>query len=326
MSVYNEERYLRDAIDSILAQTVQDFELIIVDDGSTDQTREILSEYRDPRIQVFCNETNCGLTVNLNRALDAAKGSFIARMDGDDIAHPNRFEKELEYLRRHPNLKLISCRTKTFGNQNLQSDITGNPEYLRCRMLVRPVLAHPGFMARGEVFRELGYRYDESFRQAQDYDLAARLTRQYSIGICPEVLLEYRAHEGQVSSKAGGRQFQNADRVRERLLWELEIGLTEQEWDIYHQLVLEKSADDIEIYVQAIRIIDRIVDQNKKLSVYDEMILKNALGRIVSDWIIRSKRKKLYTRAREIFHDDREYMSAYRQEWLRVIKRKLSLF
>ena len=325
MSVYNEEHYLQDAIDSILAQTVRDFELIIMDDGSKDRTREILSGYQDPRIRVFLNDENCGLTVNLNRALDAAEGRFIARMDGDDIAYPDRFEKELEYLRCHPELKLISCRTKTFGDLNLQSDITGNSEYLRCRMLVRPVLAHPGFMARGELFRELGYRYDESFRQAQDYDLAARLTRQYSIGICPEVLLEYRAHEGQVSNKAGERQFRNADRVREKLLRELGIALTEQEWDIYHQLVLEKPSKNVDTYIQAVRIIDRIVDQNYKLNIYDEAILKNALGRIISDWIIRSKVKSLYTRASTIFHGDKEYMQAYLHEWRQVLKRKLCI-
>ena len=323
MSVYNEEQYLCDAIDSILAQTVTDFELIIVDDGSTDRTREILAGYHDPRIRVLYNEENCGLTVNLNHALDAAEGQFIARMDGDDIAHPDRFAKELEYLEQHPELELISCRTKTFGNENLQSDITGDPEYLRCRMLVRPVLAHPGFMVRGEVFRELGYRYDESFRQAQDYDLAARLTRQYSIGICPEVLLEYRAHEGQVSSKAGGKQFQNADRVRERLLRELGIELTETEWEIYHQLVLEKSSEDVAVYVQTVRIIDRIVEQNDKLAIYDGMVLKNTLGRIVADWIIRSKVKRLYTKGEEIFHGDREYLKAYRQEWMRILKRRI---
>ncbi len=325
MSVYNEERYLQDAIDSILAQTVSDFELIIVDDGSTDRTREILSGYRDPRIQVLFNDENCGLTVNLNRALDVAEGIFIARMDGDDIAYPNRLEKELEYLKRHPELMLISCRTKTFGDQNLQSDITGSSEYLRCRMLVRPVLAHPGFMARREVFRELGYQYDESFRQAQDYDLAARLTRRYSIGICPEVLLEYRAHEGQVSNKVGGSQFRNADRVRERLLQELGIALTEQEWDIYHQLILEKPSKTVDTYIQAVRIIDRVVEQNDKLGIYDKVILKDTLGRIVSDWIIRSKVKSLYMRSAAIFHGDWEYMQAYRHEWQQVLKRKLCM-
>lgn len=323
MSVYNEENYLQEAVDSILKQTVQDFELIIVDDCSTDRTREILRGYRDPRIRVIWNEENKGLTANLNLAISLAKGQYIARMDGDDLSHPDRFEKELRYLKEHPEMKLISCRTETFGREHLRSDIQGDPEYLRCRMLVRPVLAHPGFLVRGEVFRKLGFRYDETFRQAQDYDLAARLSRKYAIGICPEVLLEYRAHKGQVSSKAGSRQFANADRVRARLLEELGIHLNEEEWKDYHRLVLEEHTEDKDVYLRVMRILDHIVEQNGKKKIYDPVILKDALGRMMADWIIRVKSREIYRQAGAILHHDREYLRAYRGEWMRTLQRKL---
>ncbi len=323
MSVYNEECYLQDAIDSILAQTVQDFELIIVDDCSTDRTREILRRYQDPRIHVIWNEENRGLTANLNLAISLAKGQYIARMDGDDLSHPDRFEKELRYLQEHPELKLISCRTETFGNETLRSDIQGDPEYLRCRMLVRPVLAHPGFLVRGEVFRELGFRYDESFRQAQDYDLAARLSREYSIGICPEVLLSYRAHKGQVSQKAGGSQFANADRVRSRLLQELEIVFDESEWTDYHQLVLENRTDDVAMMKRVVTLLDRIAAQNEEKHVYDSQVLKGTLGSILADWMIRTKSRKINRECVRILHGDRMYLTEYRRAWLRVLQRKL---
>lgn len=323
MSVYNEENYLQEAIDSILKQTVQDFELIVVDDCSTDRTRDILREYQDPRIRVVWNEENRGLTANLNLAVSLAKGQYIARMDGDDLSHPNRFERQLRYLKEHPEMKLISCRTETFGKEHLRSDIQGDPEYLRCRMLVRPVLAHPGFLVRGEVFRELGFRYDESFRQAQDYDLAARISRKYAIGICPEILLEYRAHSGQVSSKSGSRQFANADRVRSRLLEELGIHLNEEEWQDYHRLVLEEHTEDKAVYVRVVRILDRIVEQNQERNIYDPVILKDALGRMMADWIIRVKSREIYRQTGDILHHDREYLRAYRKEWMRTLMRKL---
>lgn len=323
MSVYNEENYLQEAIDSILKQTVQDFELIVVDDCSTDRTRDILREYQDPRIHVVWNEENRGLTANLNLAVSLAKGQYIARMDGDDLSHPNRFERELRYLKEHPELKLISCRTETFGKEHLRSDIQGEPEYLRCRMLVRPVLAHPGFLVRGEVFRELGFRYDESFRQAQDYDLAARISRRYAIGICPEILLEYRAHNGQVSSKSGSRQFANADRVRSRLLEELGIQLNEEEWQDYHRLVLEEHTEDKAVYVRVVRILDRIVEQNQERNIYDPVILKDTLGRMIADWIIRVKSREIYRQTGDILHHDKEYFRAYRKEWMRTLMRKL---
>lgn len=325
MSVYNEENYLQEAIDSILKQTVQDFELIVVDDCSTDRTRDILREYQDPRIHVVWNEENRGLTANLNLAVSLAKGQYIARMDGDDLSHPNRFERQLRYLKEHPELKLISCRTETFGQEHLRSDIQGEPEYLRCRMLVRPVLAHPGFMVRGEIFRELGFCYDESFRQAQDYDLAARISRRYAIGICPEILLEYRAHSGQVSSKSGSRQFANADRVRSRLLEELGIHLNEEEWQDYHRLVLEEHTEDKAAYVRVVRILDRIVEQNHERKIYDPVILKDALGRMMADWIIRVKSREIYRQTGDILHHDREYLRAYRKEWARTLLKKLGI-
>lgn len=324
MSVYNEEMFLREAVESIQNQTLQDWELIIVDDCSTDGTRDILKELqeKDPRIRVVLNEENLGLTVNLNRALEIAEGRFIARMDGDDISHPDRLEKELSYLQKHPDLMLISCRTETFGKEHLRSDIEGEPEYLRCRMLVRPVLAHPGFFVRGEVFRELGFRYDESFRQAQDYDLAARLTRKYSIGICPEVLLGYRAHEGQVSSKSGRNQFANADRVRTYLLQELGISLSAEEWEDFHCLIREERTVDLDVFLRVMQILDQIVQQNGKVQIYDPAVLKSTLGRIMADWIIRTKSREIYRQAGTIFHGDREYLGAYRREWIRILGRK----
>ena len=114
MSVYNDEQYLKESLDSIFAQTIQDFELIIVDDCSTDRTVEIIENYHDDRIRLICNSENRGLTRNLNTALEYVQGTYIARMDGDDKSRPERFEKQIAYLEQHPELMLISCRTHMF--------------------------------------------------------------------------------------------------------------------------------------------------------------------------------------------------------------------
>lgn len=325
MSVYNEEQYLAEALESIRQQTYENWEMIIIDDCSTDRTPEILREFcdKDRRIHTYRNETNQGLTVNLNRALAYAQGDYIARMDGDDLSRADRFERQLAYLHDHPELMLISCRTETFGQLHLQSDVQGTPEVLRCRMLVRPVLAHPGFMARAEIYREQGYRYDESFQQAQDYEFAARLTGQYSIGICPQILLEYRAHKGQVSSKSGSKQFANADRVRAYLLAELGIELTEAEWTDYHRLVLEERTGDIQAYQAVMRILERIETCNKERQIYDPQILKETLGELMADWMIRSKRIGVFLAVGRILRGNRVYRQAYRRELGRIIKNKI---
>ena len=188
MSVYNDEQYLKESLDSIFAQTIQDFELIIVDDCSTDRTVEIIENYHDDRIRLICNSENRGLTRNLNTALEYVQGTYIARMDGDDKSRPERFEKQIAYLEQHPELMLISCRTHMFGEEDLISQIQGTPKQLQAMMLIRPVLAHPGFMMRRKLIVQEGFRYDESYRSAQDYNFAARVAKKFEIGVTPEIL------------------------------------------------------------------------------------------------------------------------------------------
>ena len=216
MSAYNEEAYIKRALKSILDQTEQNFEIIIFDDCSTDATTDIVEGMNDERIRIYRNTENCGLTRNLNKGLRLAKGKYIARMDGDDISLPERFEKQVRYFEEHPDVMLISCQTQNFGESSLCWKLKENSEELKARMLVRPVFAHPGFMMRRELL-DKGFFYDETFRTAQDYELASRVADKYEIGIVQEILLYYRVHKKQVSNLSGKEQFNNADRVRERL-------------------------------------------------------------------------------------------------------------
>ena len=298
MSVYNEQEYIKDAVCSILKQTEPDFEFIIIDDCSTDDTVNIIEDINDDRIILIKNETNMGLTKNLNKALAIARGRFVARMDGDDISMHDRFATQVRYLDEHPDIMLISCNTSTFGEQRLVSDITESPEELRCTMLLRPVLAHPGFMFRKELYDSYGFKYDEHFRSAQDYDFAARVTRKYKIGVTPEVLLLYRAHKGQVSQTPTLKQFGFADEVRTRLLSDLGISLTEpgsvrttpaSDIDAYHKWVLEVDAAKDE-FIKCMRILKKILDSNTQ--TYDHAILKKTLWYQYFKWVLRTNGKK----------------------------------
>ncbi len=295
MSVYNEQEYIEDAVKSILGQTESDFEFLIVDDCSTDDTVKIIEQLNDERVILIGNEQNLGLTKNLNRALKEAKGEFIARMDGDDVSMSDRFEKQIRYLKDHPEIMLISCNTTTFGEQQLVSDISGSPEELKCTMLLRPVLAHPGFMFRRELYDKYGFSYDEHFRSAQDYDFAARVTREHHIEVTPEVLLQYRAHKGQVSQTPNLKQFVFADEVRKRLLGELGIDLSEKELEYYHKWVLESDAS-MEEFKACIDILMGIIKKNKDIKIYDPSILKKTLWYQFFKWILRTNgRKHIFT-------------------------------
>ncbi len=324
MSVYNEQEYIEDALRSILNQTEPDFEIIIVDDCSIDDTVKIIEGINDDRVILVKNEGNCGLTRNLNKALAMAKGEYIARMDGDDISMHDRFRTQVEFLKKHSDIMLISCNTNTFGEQRLVSDISGKPEEFKCTMLLRPVLAHPGFMFRRELYEKHGFTYDEHFRSAQDYDFAARVTRQFNIAVTPEVLLQYRAHKGQVSQTPNLKQFGFADEVRTRLLADLGITIN---FDAYHKWVLEADATKDE-FIECLHILKTITEQNLKTdgdkgtgsTIYNPAALKKTLWYQYFKWVLRSNGKKYIFSICSVFPG--RYLSLIKT-FIRLAKSKL---
>ncbi|WP_022756283.1 glycosyltransferase family 2 protein [Butyrivibrio fibrisolvens] len=324
MSVYNEHEYISEAIDSLLSQTYSNFELIIIDDCSTDDTVEIIDRYasNDDRIKLYQNKENAGLTRNLNKALKLAKGDYIARMDGDDIAMPERFEKEVMYLESHKDVALVSCQTQTFGEEKLVADVIEDLEELRATMLIRPVLAHPGFMFRRMII-DAGFSYDESFRQAQDYDFAARLSLDHDIAIVTPALLKYRAHQGQVSAVSNSSQAANADRVRRFLLSNIGIELTDDEQEMYHKLVYEDRQSDLSDYRAVAIILDKILEANNKRKVYDPESLERALWTQMSLWIIRSRNIKNIMQYRTICGPNRLRRGIFLRQLIKTIRKKL---
>jgi glycosyltransferase involved in cell wall biosynthesis len=207
MPVYNGERYLRPAIDSILNQTFADFEFLIVDDASTDGTKEILESYSDKRIQVLTNETTQGISFSRNRGILAARGEFLAQMDADDVSRPRRFERQVEFLRQNPDVGLC-------GTWALQ--ITAEGKLLRdwspicdTRLYPHQFLFHchivnPSVMGRTRVFQE--NLYDPAYDMAEDYEFWTRLADKTRICNIEELLLYYRVQKESVSYTHGDLQ------------------------------------------------------------------------------------------------------------------------
>lgn len=214
MSVYNDEHCVRSAINSIINQTFEDFEFIIVDDGSTDSTIEIIRQYTDERIRVISNERNIGLTNSLNKALKNAKGKYIARMDSDDISLPERFEQQVKFLDEHEDTYLISCSYREFGSRFGCNRITAGEDEIRAQYLFGSVLPHPGFMFRKKVFDKYHICYNPKMKYAQDYDFQVRVSRRFHIACLSQILLYYRVSQNQISQKKALEQKAYADKVR----------------------------------------------------------------------------------------------------------------
>jgi glycosyltransferase involved in cell wall biosynthesis len=213
MPVRDAERYVRDAIASMLCQTHADFELLIFDDGSRDRTVQMIEGFDDPRIHLF-RKPHSGHTVWLQEGIDRAQGEFVARMDGDDIAHPERFAKQIAYLRKNP-----AC--VALGAEVLLVDPDGRPigergvplehEAIEAELLQGRggALVHPVVMFRHEALVAAG-GYRPASEPAEDLDLYLRLSATGRLANLPETLLEHRLHVRKVSVERAGEQRRKA--------------------------------------------------------------------------------------------------------------------
>ncbi|RYZ00078.1 MAG: glycosyltransferase, partial [Chitinophagaceae bacterium] len=206
LPVYNAERFLREAVDSLLAQTFTDFELLALNDGSTDGSAAILNSYSDPRLRVLPNDRNRGLIHTLNKGIDVAFGRYIARMDADDICHPERLAAQVAYLDAHPEVAVVASTLDMMDEAG--NPIAAWPEdrrhvsaaAIRAFLPVDNCIAHPSVLARAAEMSR--YKYDAAQTEAEDYDLWLRMCADgLSIAKIDRPLLRYRVLATSLSRK-----------------------------------------------------------------------------------------------------------------------------
>ena len=222
MAVYNAERYLEEAVRSILRQTYDDFEFIIIDDGSTDRSPAMLKSFADEdrRLRVH-RQPNSGLIASLNKAFGLARGTYVARMDADDISLPRRFEKQVQYLDAHKEIGVLGTWIQDIGADGGPGPIwplPTSPATIRWFLMFGNCLAHPSAMMRRELIQSLGYR--AAAVHVEDYDLWIRASSVTGVANIPEVQLKYRVLSQSVSSR-------HLD-VQERQAAELQRSLRQQ--------------------------------------------------------------------------------------------------
>ena len=208
MAVHNGAASIGRAVDSIRLQTLEDWELIVVDDRSADDSARIAESRGDARICVVRNERNLGLAASLNVALDAARGRYIARIDADDVAFPERLARQAMFLDGHPDTHLVGCAALMFRGDGVPVGVMRVPT-THAAIARRPQrgfpLYHPTWMARTGWLR--GLRYDERFRKAQDFELLLRSHAQARLANLDEVLLGYRYEAGSLAKRIATRRF-----------------------------------------------------------------------------------------------------------------------
>lgn len=225
MPVYNAEKHLSKALESILNQTFTDFEFLIIDDCSTDSTPAILDRYADPRIVRHRNPRNLGIVDTLNRGLELAQGEYIARMDADDIAYPDRLRAQVEYLDRYPEVVLLGTKyvhidddgEYVYGGEPAPPPPEpGTRAALRWSLLWMTSIQHPTAMMRRETVLKHGLRYDKAYETAEDYELWSRFGHYGEVERLEPVLLYYRINPSGISETRRAHQLETHFRITYR--------------------------------------------------------------------------------------------------------------
>jgi len=210
MSVYNGQKYLRQAIESILNQTFKDFEFIIINDDSTDSSLEIIQSCTDPRIKLINNQTNLGLTKSLNIGIKQAQGKYIARLDADDISLTNRLAEQYEYLKKHPDITIIGSDVELIDENNktiCQRQLIHNPDQIKFGLIFYNQLMHSSIFFKKSAVEQIG-GYNENFKYTQDYELYSRLSKKYKISNLNQILIKHRTHSQSISQSKKTQQIQ----------------------------------------------------------------------------------------------------------------------
>ncbi|WP_053362684.1 glycosyltransferase family 2 protein [Bacillus sp. FJAT-27251] len=274
MPVFNGEKYLKQAIKSILRQTYKNFEFLIIDDGSTDKSVKIIKTYKDPRIRLVRNKKNIGLIKTLNKGLSLARGEYIARMDCDDISLPKRLEKQVEFMDQHPDIGVCGTAVKLIGKK-VKWQFPSDPDHIKCQLLFANTIAHPTAMIRKKVLNNIKY---EKYAHAEDYHLWVTLSNKTKLTNLPEILLKYRQHSKQVSNKFNRKQQATAKRIVLEQLKRLNITPTDQELSIHLHLL---AGNGIQSTESAKQWCEKILNKNKETNIYNQDVLEKFFSNII---------------------------------------------
>ncbi len=230
MPVYNAERFLAQAIDSILAQDFTDWELILINDGSTDASENIIAQYEDDRIYYIKNSKNLGLIKTLNTGIELCAGKYIARMDADDISHPARFRRQTAFMDKHPDYLMCGTDAYVIDNENRRTGKIKNlatNNLLQINLLFSPPFIHPSVMIRRDVLAE--NKYDENYKHVEDFELWCRIAKLGKVANLNRELLEYRWHDSNVSVLNSEVQDKLKDQIIKEQLLDLGLSPNEEE-------------------------------------------------------------------------------------------------
>lgn len=285
MPVYNAANFLKEAIDSILNQTFRDFEFLIFNDGSTDNSRDIVLAYNDSRIQFFDDSINQGYTKRLNSGLALAQGKYIARMDADDIAFPERFERQYAFM--EANQEIAVCGTffnfigskDAYRNFNWVSEI--DPDLVNINLLFDCAICHPTVMIRKDILQLSEIQYKVDCEPSEDYELWISLSKEFKLANLDDCLLHYRISDNQVSNNSNHQQRNNKFIFIRQQLRRLHIEPTAVELRIHDQMFYPNVILSYDYLPKVKQWADKLLAANDRYPVYDKEKFSKYLNQLI---------------------------------------------
>ena len=279
MPAYNAGKFIRASIQSILDQSYTNFELIISDDNSTDDTLEIAESFGDSRIRIIRNSSLGGIVINRNRALEHAHGDFIAPFDADDIAHPEKFSRQIAFMHKNPHIGLLGTWAKLI-------DQDGQPMRTRWKLnatskrippilLFRNYFVHSSLLIRRNAWPSGRYREDHEL--VEDYDMVLDVAEHHAVWNYPSYLTHYRIHSGSATQQIHAPLQQYDKLIFNRLMNQLQIDTSEEDFLLWYGLKRNEQPLVEEPLHKTAAFLDRIYQQNREINRYQTMILAREL-------------------------------------------------
>ncbi len=283
MPVYNGERFITEAIASILNQTYKNIELLIIDDGSTDNSMALVGSFSDDRIRIFKNDKNCGVSYTRNRALDLAKGEYLAWMDCDDISLPNKIELQVAFMEQHADIGV--CGTsylRFYGNEVFYQDVQKqNHEEIRVNFVFKPAtIFMPTAFIRMNIVQEHHLRFDESLAMAEDYDYFQRFCQISKASNLTEVLFHYRDTPNSLTyifEHKKHDRFLLKQKIYARILNGMSINTTEQDLINHENCTNSEMFTDFKTFRLCAEHLRSIEKANRKSKQYDQKMMKKVV-------------------------------------------------
>lgn len=281
MSVYNGEKYLKEAIDSVIAQTFKDFEFIIINDGSTDNSLSIINSYDDNRIKLLNNDKNMGLIYSLNRGFEVANGKYIIRFDADDICLKNRFQVQYDYMEENNDVAMMSAYATWFidGKNFIRKTIKSDMEYekIKAKFIFENHINHSCVILRNEIIKKESYRYDSKYLHIEDYGLWLNIAKKYKVTTLDKSLLLCRISRNSVTSMAN-RDMKSRQMIYKIIYDEIYnlIGYkpSEEDYNIHFEICMIQNLNDSKYSMkEKSEYCKRLIECNKNLFVKNEYLI-----------------------------------------------------